>query len=91
MDKEAVARACREAMDAAKTKPGRYGGRYVARKYDRKLGADVYLVLEDDDPAKYARKTSLDIFAQAVPDKVHPIGRARWWLNEDGTVREFER
>lgn len=86
MDAGDIKAICQAGMAAAATRPGRYGGRYVAR-----LGmdhAEALVLLGDDDPEKYDHITDIDIFAQCVPGKVHPVGRARHWLNEDGTLRE---
>lgn len=75
-----LTKACNDAMALASEKPGRYGGRYVARK------GDEFVVLDDDDPDKFRDDESIDILAQATPTKVHAIGRARNFLNEDGSV-----
>lgn len=53
-----------------------------------------YVVLGTDDPGskevKAFHKVNGDILCQAKPDKVYGIGRARYWINEDGTInREY--
>lgn len=85
-DVDAIKAACEKAMKAAATKPGRYGGRYVAERYNHKTKKRDVIVLDDDDPELYRDDETLDIFAQATPAKVYGIGRARYWLAEDGTV-----
>lgn len=86
MDKAALEQALKDGMQAATEKPGRYGGRYVARQYDRAAKADRYLVLADDDPDLYRDDESLDVLAQCTPKTAYGIGRARHWINEDGTI-----
>lgn len=88
MDAKAIKEACDKAMKAAAERPGRYGGRYVSRWYDRQKNVDVYEVLEDDDPEKYrGRKWEKhDIFAQVTSAQVYPLGRARYWLDGQGRV-----
>lgn len=84
--------ACREAMKAAAIEPGRYGGRYVARKMDYGFRGGNYnvrtmfVILADDDPDVYRDDESLDILAQCMPTKVHAIGGARSYLQPDGSV-----
>ena len=75
------------ARKAAKEKPGRYGGRYVARRYNRKERKTEWFVLDDDDPDVYRDDESLDVIAQVTPTAVNAIGRARHWLREDGTFK----
>jgi len=88
---------CREAMVAAKEKPGRYGGLYVGRYYDKKNKVTVFAILADDDPDTYHKETvtlldgskmpkEFDVMAQATPKRVYPIGFARTYLLPDGTV-----
>lgn len=82
MDKwQELTECCREAVNMP---PGRYGGRYVGRKYDRKAKRDVFLILDDDDPETIP--DDVDVLAHVYRGKVCPIGRARYWLNADGTV-----
>lgn len=76
----------RQGMQAAAERPGRYTGRYVARKYDKAAERTVFMVLDDDDPDLYRDDESLDILAQCRPDKVYGIGSARNWINEDGSL-----
>jgi hypothetical protein len=75
---------CREAMAKSHTSPGRYGGLYVGRRYDRNAKRDVFLILEDDDPETVPN--DIDVLAHVYKGKVCPIGHARYWLGEDGTV-----
>jgi hypothetical protein len=77
---------CRQAMQAAAEKPGRYGGRYVARRYNRREDRTEFLVLEDDDPILYQDDETLDILAQVTPTKVLGVGHMRDFLAEDGKV-----
>jgi len=77
--------ACHEAMKQATEKPGRYGGRHVARKYNRKTKQTEFLVLSDDDLDR-VRDPYLDVLAQVMPTKVCPIGGARNYLQPDGSV-----
>lgn len=77
---------CQEAMRAAAAKPGRYGGRYVARRYDRVAETDVFMVCDDDDPDAYRADESIDILAHVIPTEVRPLGYARTYLQSDGTV-----
>lgn len=81
----------KQAMADAKIKPGRYGGRYVSRRFDKATKRDVYEVMKNDDPrTKDAQNINIDILAQVMPTKVIPIGRARYWINQDGTInREY--
>ncbi len=81
----------KQAMAAAKESPGMFGGRYVARSYDKKAGKDIYTVLSTDDPeSKAVRRRDIDILAHAHPDKCYGIGHSRAWINPDGTVnREY--
>jgi hypothetical protein len=67
-------------MRLATESPGRYGGRYVARNDKGK-----FFVMDDDDPDKIG---DVDVIAQVTPDCVYPIGRARCFLNSDGSVNE---
>ena len=82
MDWEQLTKACKEAMKLAAESPGLYGGRYVARSCPK----GEFIVLEDDDPDRYNNDESVDIIAHVQPDIVHPIGRARNYLKEDGSV-----
>ncbi|MHC4406868.1 MAG: hypothetical protein ACYTG0_45205 [Planctomycetota bacterium] len=79
MDFHAVTMACKAAMKKAKQMPGRYGGRYVARN-----NAGIVRVLTHDDPDLLGEEW--DVIAHCTPDKVLPIGHARNWLNDDGSV-----
>jgi len=79
MDFHAVTQACRAAMKTARQSPGRYGGRYVARNEEGTVE-----VLTHDDPDLLTDEW--DVLAHVQPDKVYPVGRARTWLNEDGTT-----
>jgi len=88
-DAQAIKAACDKARELAVSKPGRYGGRYVAERYNPNTKRQDVIVLDDDDPDRYRDDETLDIFAQATPTKVYGIGRARHWLLEDGTVRSF--
>jgi hypothetical protein len=72
------------AKQLATSKPGRYGGRYVARRYDRASGSDLFVTLEDDDPDTVA--DGWDVLAQVTPSKVYGIGHARNYIRPDGTV-----
>jgi hypothetical protein len=74
---------CREAMSLAANNPGRYGGRYVARRDNR----DGFFVMDDDDPEQIP--DDVDVLAQVTPKAVYPIGRARNYLLSDGRV-EFQ-
>ena len=87
LDLEQVEAMLKNGMEAAREKPGRYGGRYVSRRWDKKQQCDVYEVLDDDDPEKVRdKKRDWDIIAQCLPSKVYGIGGARHWINLDGTV-----
>ncbi len=77
---------CQQAMKLASTQPGRYGGRYVARRYNKLTKSDEFLVLGDDDPELFKDDESLDILAQATPKCILPFGQARTWLGKDGSV-----
>lgn len=79
---------CKEAMRLAAESPGRYGGRYVARRYNAETQLDEFLILDGDDPEDYPEdpEDTLDILAHVAPDEVRPVGSARHWLNRDGTV-----
>ena len=83
MDWNKLTAVCDKAMKLAAESPGRYGGRYVARGLTEE---DGFFVLPDDDPDLYRDDESLDILAQVTPTKVHAIGGARRFLNEDGSV-----
>lgn len=85
MDLEALELTIREARLKASVKPGRYGGRYVARIYRPLLG-DRFIVLDDDDPDVYREDIILDVICQATPKKVYGLGHARNWINTDGTI-----
>lgn len=82
----------RDAMELAKIAPGRYGGRYVGRVYNRTAKRDEFVICDDDDPEKYHNDSDcdLDILAQATPTKIHPIGGARNYINADGTIEFHE-
>lgn len=81
--------ACKHAMAAAKKSPGRYGGRYVACYQHKPSNETVFAVLDDDDPDLYRDNEDLDIIAHVQPKIVHPLGRARYWLDETGKrIRE---
>jgi hypothetical protein len=74
-------------MQMAAQLPSRYGGRYVTRKYHKKTGKDINIILADDNPEMpEARDPKLDIFALARPDCVYGLGHARCWVNRDGTL-----
>lgn len=75
---------CHEAMKLAAKKPGRYGGRYVGRRYLKVEKRDEFVVLADDDPSTVPK--DVDVLAQVTPYTVYPIGRARFYLLADGTV-----
>lgn len=75
----------KQAMQLAKTKPGRYGGRYITRHYDKKTKQDVISIHDDDDPETLPEE--LDALAHARPDGISGIGRMRHFINSDGTVR----
>ena len=90
-DWDELTAACRRAMQLAAQSPGRYGGRYVARKWNAQRQQTEFFVLDDDDPERYRDDEALDILAQVTPTKVYGIGRARHWLREDGTVWFPER
>lgn len=83
---EGLPQRLQEGMAAARENPGRYGGRYVGRRYDKKIKKTIFMVLDDDDPDLYRDDEKLDILAQCMPHKVHPIGRARHYIKEDGSV-----
>ena len=76
--------ACLAGMRAAADQPGRFGGRYVARRING--DQNEFHVLGDDDPNKYAADSEWDVIAQATPTEVHGIGRARCYLHRDCTV-----
>jgi len=82
MDLHAVEAACKAAQEAARQRPGRYGGRYVARDND-----GIVEVLTHDDPDRLDRD-HWDVIAHCTPEAVYPVGRARYWLNDDGTINE---
>ncbi len=87
MDLDRIEAVIKEAMALARTKPGLYGGRYVARKYDAKNKKDIYFVMETDDPdSKEAKNPKADILCHAQANKVYGIGFARNWINLDGTL-----
>lgn len=101
---ELIEKALAEGMMAAKIRPGKYGGRYLATWYDHRREIAVYGVLPDDDPdtvigqviifgprrdgqgTRLEAPSAVDILAHCKPDKVFPIGHARHWINEDGTI-----
>lgn len=80
------------AMAAATTKPGRYGGRYIARMAlpkvadmrladpSQKAWGDAFMILDDDDPTAIEHLTDVDVIATARPNEVVPMGRARAWF-----------
>lgn len=76
----------KEAMVMAAESPGRYGGRYVGRRYNQATREDEYEILDDDDPELYRNDKALDILAQVTPTKVYGIGHARYWITADGDV-----
>lgn len=81
-----VSEVCKQAMTAAADKPGRYGGRYVGRRYNRAERRDDVFILDDDDPELYRDDETLDLIAQVTPKAVLPMGRCRYWLNSDGSI-----
>jgi len=94
MEIDELEKALADARKAATEKPGPYGGRYVARRYDRKAKKDVYIVCKTDDPnGKESKDDSLDILCHVRPDACYGIGFARNYVNLDGTIDRsfFER
>ena len=81
----------REAMQVAAKKPGRYGGRYVARRYNRGQKRTEFLILASDDPDAYRDELDIDILAQATPDAIHAIGCARHYIHADGHLEFHDR
>lgn len=81
-----VPRVCAEAMKAAAEKPGKHGGRYVARRFNKTTQHTEWMILDDDDFELYRADESLDIVAQATPKRIYPMGPARNWLNADGST-----
>jgi hypothetical protein len=86
--------AIRAAMEIAKVAPGTYGGRYVARQVCKASRAnflpDSIVILPTDDSEHYRDEKlhpNLDILVHAQPTKCYPIGHARQWIREDGTVK----
>jgi hypothetical protein len=80
--KTAVEDACKRARQKlAAGEMGPYGGLYVGRM--EPTGYPV-VVLDHDDPELVP--DDVDVIAQVTPAAVYGIGRARSWLNEDGTV-----
>jgi hypothetical protein len=74
-------------MQEAAENPGRYGGKYVGRKYDKANRCDIWVIL-DDDPDNVPEP--VDVLVHVTPKKCYGIGHARYWINEDGTVdREY--
>ena len=72
--------ACREGMKLAGESPGPYGGRYISR-----TTGDEFIVLDGDDPEVY-KGDAHDIYAHVTPEMVYPIGHARGYLEEDGSI-----
>jgi hypothetical protein len=88
MDLDRIELTLKEAMAAAGIRPGPYGGRYVARRWDENARETVWFVMSTDDPESVeAKDPKADIHAHVLPNKVWPVGRARYWINEDGTVK----
>lgn len=80
----------RLAMDLAAKSPGKYGGRYVARTYNRSAKRTEFLVLAGDDPDAYRDELDLDILAQAMPTHINAIGAARQYIHADGHLEFHE-
>lgn len=74
----------KEGMKLAGESPGIFGGRLFVRTFID--DADIYVILDHDDPMRLIGQPDVDAIAQCMPDKVLPIGRAANWINEDGTV-----
>lgn len=77
----------RKGMELAKSQQGKYGGLYVGRYYDKTKKLTTFVVLNDDDPEKVNDVEILDILCQCTPDKCWPIGHARNYIREDGSVK----
>jgi hypothetical protein len=87
MDLDAIEATLAKAMQLAAEKPGKYGGRYVGRRYDKKANIDRYVICDDDDPeGPESQDQTLDIFALARPDDVFGLGHFRYFINRDGTI-----
>jgi hypothetical protein len=91
METQEITNTFRQAMELAKLNPGRYGGRYVGRIYNRETKQDEYVICEDDDPKRFNEggdlfNDKLDILAQCTPTKCYGIGRWRNFVNADGSV-----
>lgn len=75
---------CKKAMQAATEKPGRYGGRYVGRRFNKTTRASEFVILDDDDGDEVP--DDVDVVAQCTSERVNPIGAAARYLQADGTV-----
>lgn len=75
---------CQEAMQAAAEKPGRYGGRYVGRRYDKANNEDLLVILDDDDPKTVPDE--IDVLCHVTPGRVLPVGRMRHFMDDQGNV-----
>lgn len=80
----------RQAMETAAKAPGKYGGRYVARTYNRSAQRTEFLILASDDPDAYRDEQDIDILAQAMPDRINAIGSARSYIYPDGHLEFHE-
>ena len=52
MDFDAIEKKLKEGIAVATLHPGRYGGRYVGRRYNKFKQETEKLVLDDDNPMK---------------------------------------
>ena len=87
MDYAALERTIQAAMAAAKTAPGPYGGRYVGRLFNKEKQETEFLDLGTDDMEEVEKAhPGVDVLVQCRPDKTYPMGAARRWIKEDGTV-----
>ena len=90
-----------EALKSDELEPGRYGGRYVARckwgapeldghtrviETRQKSDDSVIVILNDDDPLKFRDVDAFSILAHVTADETLGIGRARYWINSDGSI-----
>lgn len=74
----------RQAKLEAAQHPGRYGGRYVGRRWNKRTKRSDFLILDDDDPDKIP--ADVDVLAIAKPDVIHPLGGAGRFIQPDGTI-----
>lgn len=91
---DCIAEVCRLASELCLDPKNRgpYQGRYVAHRCDSQQGIDEWVVLESDDPERYQEGRPdfddlLDIFGHVTVDEVSGLGRARYWLQRDGTCK----